>query len=355
MVTGILFFFFWFVGLKAQLFLIPSLMVTGVKSVIHHTPSVAELPIIDPSKLARGDDAELERLFDAGKTHGFFYLDLTTAETPRLVDTLNAVLAFMAEYFDQPREAKMKDNRKSDIHGYEPCGTSAGATEDRTDHYESLKISFQECRTRSDNLAPASNAHGLTMLILRCLTKVLGEKLPTPLESFHDPSRPTTSTLSMFRYPSQIGEEAAKGVGHNKHTVIGTLTFLLCQQWGLQVLSPQQNKWVYVAPKHGHAIIVVGDSLRFLTQNRLLSTVHRVLLFINRQLDHRYSISFFLRPADDTIYRDSKGRMITAREWHDQKFDHFRVSHSEQAGDSILTGGMEQADKINASVLVGGE
>ena len=47
--------------------------------------------------------------------------------------------------------------------------------------------------------------------------------------------------------------------------------------------------------------------------------------------------------------------MITAREWHDQKFDHFRVSHSEQAGDSILTGGMEQADKINASVLVGGE
>ncbi|KAL4983784.1 hypothetical protein BDW68DRAFT_28600 [Aspergillus falconensis] len=329
--------------------------------------AVAELPIIDPSKLARGDDAEIERLLDAGKTHGFFYLDLTTAETPRLVDTWNAVLAFMAEYFDQPQEAKMKDDRKSDIHGYEPCGTSAGAAEDRTDHYESLKISFQECRTRSDNLAPAlqqhyellesfiSSAHGLTMLILRCLTRALGEKLPAPLESFHDPSQPTTSTLSMFRYPSQTEEEAAKGVGHNKHTDIGTLTFLLCQQWGLQVLSPQQNRWVYVAPKHGHAIINVGDSLRFLSQNRLLSAVHRVLPFVNRQVDHRYSIAFFLRPADDTIYRDSKGRMITAREWHDQKFDHFRASHSEQAGDSILTGGMEQADKINASVLVGGE
>ncbi|KAL4748050.1 hypothetical protein BDW72DRAFT_205979 [Aspergillus terricola var. indicus] len=308
------------------------------------------LPIIDPSKLARGADAEIDRLFDAGKTHGFFYLDLTTAETPRL-------------YFNQPREAKMKDNRKSDIHGYEPCGTFAGATEDCTDHYESLK----ECRTRSDNLAPAlkehyqlldlfiSSAHGLTMLILRCLTKVLGEKLPAPLESFHDPSRPTTSTLSMFHYPSQTEEEAAKGVGHNKHTDIGTLTFLLCQQWGLQVLSPQQNKWVYVASKHGHAIINVGDSLRFLTQNRLLSAVHRVLPFVNRQLDHRYLIAFFLRPADDSIYRDSKGRMITAWERHDQKFDHFRVSHSEQAGNSILTGGMEQADKINASVLVGGE
>lgn len=110
-----------------------------------------------------------------------------------------------------------------------------------------------------------------------------------------------------------------------------------------------------MTPKHGHAIINVGNSLRFLTQNRLLSTVHRVLSFVNQQVAHWYSIAFFLRPADDTIYRDSKGRIITAREWHDQKFDYFRVSHSEQAGDSILTGGMEKADKINTSILVGGE
>lgn len=81
--------------------------------------AVAELPIIDPSKLARGDDAEIERVLDAGKTHGFFYLDLTTAETPRLVDTWNAVLAFMEEYFDQPQEVKMMDDRNSDIHGYD--------------------------------------------------------------------------------------------------------------------------------------------------------------------------------------------------------------------------------------------
>lgn len=87
-----------------------------------------------------------------------------------------------------------------------------------------------------------SGTHRLMLLILRCLAKVLGEKLPATLELFHDPSQPTTSTLSMFRYPSQTDEEAAKGVGHNKHTDIRTLTFLLCQQWGLQVLLPQQNK-----------------------------------------------------------------------------------------------------------------
>jgi isopenicillin N synthase-like dioxygenase len=152
--------------------------------------------------------------------------------------------------------------------------------------------------------------------------------------------------MSMFRYPRQTEEEALKGIGHNKHTDIGTFTFLLCQQWGLQVLSPQQNQWLYVAPKKNHAIINVGDSLRFLTGNQLLSAVHRVLPFTNRQLEHRHSIAFFLRPADDTVYRDSNGRLVTANEWHNDKFNHFRASHAEQSSESILTGGMEKGDRI---------
>lgn len=186
------------------------------------------------------------------------------------------------------------------------------------------------------------------MTLLECLTQALGNQIPAPLESFHDESQPTTSTMAMFRYPRQTEEEAAKGVGHNKHTDIGTFTFLLCRQWGLQVLSPVENKWLYVAPKKDHAIINVGDSLRFLTGNRLLSAVHRVLPFTHRQLEHRHSIAFFLRPADNTVYRDSKNRLVTARSWHDEKFDHFRASHEKQSAECILTGGMERSDRIVA-------
>ncbi|EAW08894.1 putative 2OG-Fe(II) oxygenase family oxidoreductase [Aspergillus clavatus NRRL 1] len=320
--------------------------------------SIAQLPVLDAAKLLQGDEVEIQNLLRACKTHGFFSLNLGADETSYMIGAWTDVLAFMDRYFDQPTEVKLRDERHSDTHGYEPCGTSTGATDEHLDHYESLKISFTECMSRSENLAPAlkenielfetfiGGAHRLVMALLKCLTRTLGDQIPGPLESFHDPSQPTTSTMAMFRYPRQTEEEAAKGVGHNKHTDIGTFTFLLCQQWGLQVLSPVEKKWLYVAPKKDHAIINVGDSLRFLTGNQLFSAVHRVLPFTHRQLEHRHSIAFFLRPADNTIYRDSKDRLVTARSWHDEKFDHFRASHAEQSADSILTGGMEQLDQI---------
>ncbi|KAJ5794585.1 2OG-Fe(II) oxygenase family oxidoreductase [Penicillium paradoxum] len=326
--------------------------------VIPPADTIAQLPVLDAGKLLQGDEVEVQNLLHACKTHGFFLLNLETDETSYMVKAWNDVLAFMDQYFNQPTEVKLKDERHSDIHGYEPCGTSTGATDERLDHYESLKISFMECMSRSENLAPAlkenielfetfvAGAHHLAMTLLKCLTRALGDQIPAPLESVHDPSQPTTSTMSMFRYPRQTEEEAAKGIGHNKHTDIGTFTFLLCQQWGLQVLSPVEKKWLYVPPRENHAIINVGDSLRFLTGNQLFSAVHRVLPFTDRQLEHRHSIAFFLRPADNTIYRDSKGRLVTARSWHDEKFDHFRASHAEQSADSILTGGMERSDQI---------
>jgi isopenicillin N synthase-like dioxygenase len=180
------------------------------------------------------------------------------------------------------------------------------------------------------------------------------------LEYFHRDDRPSCSSLALFHYPKQ--SDVDNGAGHNKHTDLGTLTFQLCEQWGLQVLmsNEQGNQgkgdWAYVPPKPGHAVINVGDSLRFLSHMKFRSAVHRVVNVddqppkispsastkLKQGLD-RYSIAYFLRPEDDVTYRDSLGRIFSAREWHDTKFNVFCQGHDAQEDGSSLTRGIEKA------------
>ena len=192
----------------------------------------------------------------------------------------------------------------------------------------------------------SSKAHDVTIAILGRLSRMLGEE-ESYFENFHLKDQPSRSTLTLFRYPAQ--EETDKSLGHNKHTDVGTLTFLLSEQWGLQVLCPDKKCWSFVEPKQNHAIINVGDTLRFLSYNKLSSAVHRVIPLTERQLEHRYSIAYFLRADDNISYKDSNGRTFTAKEWHDKKFDVFRASHEQQEIESYLTGGMEKGGVLISS------
>ena len=151
--------------------------------------------------------------------------------------------------------------------------------------------------------------------------------------------------MVLFRYPKD--EDDTAGVGHNKHTDIGTLTLLFSEQYGLQVLSPENDKWQFVQPKSENAVINVEDSLRFLSGQRFTSCVHCVIPIAETQQGHRYSIAYFLRAEDDAIFVDSHGQKISARDWHDGKYEVFRQTHDQQERDSILTGGMEKQDSIS--------
>jgi hypothetical protein len=53
-------------------------------------------------------------------------------------------------------------------------------------------------------------------------------------------------------------------------------------------------------------------------------------------------LTYFLRPEDNAIYVDSKGRELSARAWHDEKYNVFRKPHEKQEKDMVLTGGMEK-------------
>lgn len=180
-------------------------------------------------------------------------------------------------------------------------------------------------------------SHSVTLTILSCLSDLL--QPPVRLEDYHQENMSSQSTMMYFRYAKQCADKSS-GVGHNMHTDLGTLTLLYCEQWGLQVYAQATNSWKYVQPRPGLYVVNVGDALRFLSGNDLLSALHRVVPVPGHESEYRYSTAYFLRPGNETEFRTSENTVVSALNWHDQKYNVFKATHVEQEKNTILTGGI---------------
>lgn len=189
-------------------------------------------------------------------------------------------------------------------------------------------------------------SHAILMMLLQCLSTQMDLKCASRFEEYHKELQPSLSTLALLRYPKHDDIASGTGIGHNKHTDLGSLTFLLCEQWGLQILSPDNETWMFVEPRPNHAVVNVGDSLRFISGSELASVVHRVLPLHDKQHEDRHSIAYFLRMDDEVNYHDASGKAWSAKEWHDFKFNVFRQPLGIANGLNALTGGMEKDDML---------
>jgi isopenicillin N synthase-like dioxygenase len=125
--------------------------------------------------------------------------------------------------------------------------------------------------------------------------------------------------------------------GHNEHTDIGTLTLLFNNQWGLQVNCGDSYK--YVRPSERHAIVNVGDCLRFMSGNKLKSVLHRVA---PPALTYpRSSFGYFLRPDDIAVIDRPDGTQISAQGWTEKKYVIHQSSLATADEKDMLTSWME--------------
>ncbi|KAJ7590077.1 2OG-Fe-II oxygenase family oxidoreductase [Mycena floridula] len=326
--------------------------VTVLSSNVRDLP-IAHLDTIDFVRLEAKDPAEVSKLLHSCQTQGFFYLALKGNEkSARVVADKDNVLRVMEEYFAQPLDIKMKDNHGSVTDGYKPVGVFTGAAQDTRDCYETLKVSRAQIMA-SDSLKTATiikqnselftnfiqRSQHVTMTLLSCLSDALGLEGPARFENSHREGEPTNTTLVMLKYPKNSN---SNNLGHNKHTDIGSITFLFSSEWGLQLVHPEEKTWAYVRPRPDHAIINVGDSLRFLSGKKLVSCLHRVMPIAgNKQEEDRYSIAYFLRPESNVKFEDVEGKKVTAEKWHDDKYVMFGEPHAKQDASMMLTGGME--------------
>ncbi|KAF7523480.1 hypothetical protein G7054_g11757 [Neopestalotiopsis clavispora] len=323
---------------------------------------VYPMETISFERLLSQEPAEIERTVRCCENEGFFYLDLSGIDGRRYLEDQEKTLDLMHRFFESPLEAKNQFGLISPHLGYEPVGSRTGVFADTKDGYEMIKVSRDEIQRSNPHLPEVmknnpdikilengiAGCNIVTKTILSALSTGLGLSGAARFENSHRNDRPSTTTMAMMHYiPSD--PTVAQKIGHQKHTDISSLTLLYSNQWGLQIRPPRAREFGFVEPKEGCAIVNVGDSLRFASGHKMQSCIHRVVPF--DPTEHRYSIAYFLRAEDDTMFTDSEGRYITAGQWHDEKFFAFTnpPELQAQAPPSMLLGGMtEEEDEQEA-------
>ena len=107
------------------------------------------------------------------------------------------------------------------------------------------------------------------------------------------------SILRPIHYPP-IEEEPKGAVRAGAHGDINLITLLMgASTGGLQVLR-KDGEWIDAIPQEDELVINVGDMLERHTNNKLRSTIHRVINPPKEEWDKpRYSIPFFMHPRSD--------------------------------------------------------
>lgn len=180
--------------------------------------------------------------------------------------------------------------------------------------------------------------HEYTDCILSTLSKAL--KLSYDLKDCHRKDKPSAANMAMLKYLAWGSSD--EQIGNMAHTDMGTLTVVFSQSDGLQAMLPGEKAWSFIPPRPGHAVVNVGDSLRFLSDGALASSLHRVVPPPNSNGQDKFSIIYFLRPEFDAKFTAYDGKQINSVEWHNQKYALFReVSLSAEKHGAMLTGRKE--------------
>jgi isopenicillin N synthase-like dioxygenase len=119
-------------------------------------------------------------------------------------------------------------------------------------------------------------------------------------ELFHSCFDNPTALLRLLRYGKVRSEPSQGRYGAGPHTDYGLLTILATQshQPGLEIFY--NSTWIPVTPQDPSWLIInLGDSLQRLSNNKLHSTLHRVV--ITETHHYRYSIPFFYEPNNETM------------------------------------------------------
>ena len=283
---------------------------------------IAPIARISFAKILGKDAAEGEKVLEACKTDGFFYLDLQSCvEGRNMFEEAESIVDAAAEFFELPLEMKKKyaSVKGESVAGYKEAGsvkqTDARQQPDTTeflnvfkDHMHNIKRSreYPDAIMNAKAIIQAfnMNAHACATAVL----SVLARQLAISHEEFtsrHDFQSPSEDQLRITRTPSQ--KVNADSIGLAPHTDFGSVTILFNWLGGLQIQSRDSNRkggWDFVKPLTGHAIINLGDAMVVFTNGELKSAKHRVIPPPGEQANYvRHSLVYFLRPTDQVLMK----------------------------------------------------
>ena len=281
------------------------------------------IPILDVSPLYSGDATMVRQVADTLRgyleTVGFIYV--AGHDVPEA--SVQAVREASRRFFALPEDDKLKIRIDRNFRGYLPIAsstivTSSVAQISKPNQSESLMIMHEVAADDPDAVAQKplqgpnqwpddAQVPGFRATIEDYVMRMdaLGRKLvsaisvslgmaPGDLDPWFE--KPTTF-LRLLHYPTQPQEEGLYGSA--PHTDYGFITLLAQDDVGGLEVRNKAGDWVAAPPVPGSFVMNVGDILARWSNNRFVSTPHRV---INRSGRERYSQPFFFDPAlDQTI------------------------------------------------------
>ena len=129
----------------------------------------------------------------------------------------------------------------------------------------------------------------------RYVVQLIAMSLGLPAHALdHHFDKPTTF-LRLRHYPPQPPVQDEQ-MGSAPHTDYGVITLLAQDDAGGLQVRPRDGDWIEAPPIPDTYVLNVGDMLARWTNQRFVSTPHRV---INRSGGDRYSLPYFLDPAMD--------------------------------------------------------
>ncbi|SJL02787.1 related to oxidoreductase, 2OG-Fe(II) oxygenase family [Armillaria ostoyae] len=272
------------------------------------------LLVIDYQLLQESDVGETERLWEAARKLGFWYLKNHGVE-----EEASRMFEIGEETMRLPLEEKMKYERGDDgrSFGYKAAGSSAVDASGQPDTIEHINVSKDDALAYPNVIHrtyPSTVNERMESTITPFVTKsvqvnntilaIFNDKLGLPkgmLTKLHPKDEHSGSEARTTKnLPGYAPDRMAIGA----HTDFGSLSFLHNRLGGLQVLPPGYTEWQYVKPIPGLAICNVGDALSLFSGGILRSNLHRVLPPPGPQshLD-RWSLVFFTRPGNSVILR----------------------------------------------------
>ncbi|KAI7083707.1 Clavaminate synthase-like protein [Hortaea werneckii] len=318
----------------------------------------APLLRLNLNRLLQRDSQETERLWNACRDIGFFYLDLRDGQA-RKRDSFqeeendddaavatqldgNGLLEDAANLFDLgekvfmlPTEEKQQYDFKDrgSYFGYKGLGAGvidSKGTKDRNEFYnvskddllgigETLPAPHVLNQVDSRKLLESymRRSHAVVSLILCLLNDKLGLHSGT-LENLHRLDAVSGDQVRWVRSPPQVMDDTQMSLG--EHTDFGSITILFNRLGGLQVLPPGSEEWCYVKPLKGHCIVNLGDAMVKFTAGVLRSNIHRVVSPPHGQ-GHmtRMSLVYFARPKDDVVLKALEASEMVKTKREDQR------------------------------------
>lgn len=272
--------------------------------------SFSEIPIIDIAKLLDGSDPQVVavQVRDACENVGFMYIK--NHGVPKTL--IEQMYAMTKIFFELPLEAKQRINiihSGPTLRGYIPIygeNVDPQNTRDFKECFDYGQDGSEVSPFFGANLMPTAMPefkqqceayHEAMVKLAKQLIAAVALSLDLPASYFEKLQRKPITIQRLLHYPPQQGAISQEEMGVGAHTDYGFLTILSQDQVGGLQVRNREGEWVSAPPVEDTFIVNIGDLVQTFTNDRYISTMHRVII----SGVERYSLPFFIDLDFDAV------------------------------------------------------